>query len=34
MRLTLGLLAGIAVTITAQRTWRKAAIYWLSRGDA
>lgn len=26
-------LAGAALTITIQHTWRKAAIYWLSRGD-
>lgn len=33
MRLTLALIAGIAATITVQHTWRKATIYWLSRGD-
>ncbi len=27
-------LAGTALTLTVQRTWRRAAIYWLSRGDS
>lgn len=26
-------IAGAALTLTVQHTWRRAAIYWLSRGD-
>jgi hypothetical protein len=29
----LWVLAGAAMTLTAQHTWRHVAIYWLSRGD-
>ncbi|RKT33661.1 hypothetical protein DEU34_2265 [Microbacterium sp. AG1240] len=33
MKLGFAILAGITLTIATQHTWRRTAIYWLSRGD-